>query len=545
MIYLIHCCICTQHEASSSFTQTIDEGVTPNPIRHLSHKLAWLVMMCILTSFVNAGPSFNNKTFDAQNAWDEYDTEAEATVFDHICTENCEVNCIGKDSCTYRRIQCGTDGNPATCTVRCQWDSAKNNRFWTGSGGQFAGNPNSVYPPCNQAKFTVKKDSHLTLIGEGQGALMLVNVTAEEGSTVTMDVSADWGMMWADIDAENANALDITVQGEGILWDANIGCPATSTGDPNCRITLVTDADEIDDYNLDYYYDSDEYQLMAHDTKTHGKYYLYNYFTQDGEDIFVTALMTGTHIAVGNLANIEVNCEGPDTLNGVLFSEVDDKPGKGFRGDGRSRIPQIVTGTASNSPCELDFTWSEGKDLKCDGQPVRGTCGKSTPATTKEPTASPTTKEPTPSPTVDPIIAWRKRIRELQKANDALPPQKWKQSCAQTKTRLENKLEITGLRRQVLEAQGQVLEARIAELDKPNCTDMEDQVQILRVAIDGLKGKQQPCGNKKKRMQKEWEVKDLMCEIKKIKRSHNSSVSCPHREERKRKLDERIERLDC
>ena len=344
-----------------------------------------------------------------------------------------------------------------------------------------------------------------------------------------MNVSADWGLMWADIDAENANELDITVRGEGILWDANIGCPAASTGDSNCRITLVTDESEIGDFSLDWYY----YGSGADDLVRHNGYDEYNLAVYDPEQLsenddegfvnvledgyflsakfgegFVTALMTGTRIVVSDLASIEVNCDGPEsnTLYGVLFSDVDDKSSI-VRGIDRSRRPQIeVTGPASNIQCELDFTWNDEfeKDLKCkEGQSVPGTCGQYTPPTkspTASPTKKPTTQSPTPSPTVDPTIAWRKQIRELQEANAKLPARKWKQTCAQTKTRLENTRQIIGLRCQISmfrkpnkkscpqrEGRMQVLSTRIDELEKPDCTDMELQVLGLRVEIDGLK----------------------------------------------------------
>ena len=108
---------------------------------------------------------------------------------------------------------------------------------WTDFEGRFsAADP---YPPCNLATFVVGPGSNLTLIGEGQGVLMMVNVTADEESTVNITVSdGDWGLFWADINAADANELDITVQGEGVLWDTNIECPEATTVGTNCKITL-------------------------------------------------------------------------------------------------------------------------------------------------------------------------------------------------------------------------------------------------------------------------------------------------------------------
>ena len=78
------------------------------------------------------------------------------------------------------------------------------------------------------------------------------------GSTVDMNVPADWGLAWANINARDADELYITVQGEDVLWDADIACPNT-TAAPNCRVTLVTERSEANDYSLDNENGPDEY----------------------------------------------------------------------------------------------------------------------------------------------------------------------------------------------------------------------------------------------------------------------------------------------
>ena len=314
----------------------------------------------------------------------------------HECTQDCVVNCVSDDSCTYRRFQCGSAGNPVSCDVYCEWDGTGQPMHWmdvsqldTSRPGEWGGTfqMGITYPACNQAQFIVAPGSHLKLHGVGQGVLAQSKITAAQGSTVDLDVNGDWGLLWADINAADAQQLDIEVTGEGVLWDANIDCPATPPGaEPLCRVNLVTD-DDASDYRLTeskWTNDpviTDDYGLLFFNQLVQGTSpgdygsYDFYYFSDKFGEGFKTALMTGTQISASSLDDVEVNCKG-DVFDGVYFSDVDDTDKNGR--SNRSRTPQIVTTGSGTAGCLLNFNLIDATEweteLHCGQQIVRGSC---------------------------------------------------------------------------------------------------------------------------------------------------------------------------
>ena len=253
------------------------------------------------------------------------------------------------------------------------------------------------YPPCNQAAFTVNANSHLTITGIGQGVLSWAQVTAQPGSTVNITLTdADWGLLWAEIDVEDGDELDITVQGEGVLWETIIKCPPYSSSRPMCKVNLVTDPNEASDYILDHFSAADD--LYLYDFGGGG--YFYDIFDPLQTGQFVTASMTKTYIEVDQWVNIEVNCDG--FFDNKFFSDVE--------------FPEIQITQGTVDPCDLEFTVVTQAELtlECASTPgpttVPGTCNR-VPAPvivlspTSSPTASPTTSSPTTSsPTASPTV---------------------------------------------------------------------------------------------------------------------------------------------
>ena len=201
--------------------------------------MVWLLLLLFLIPFVHGQTTKTTvdgdpMIFDSADAYDEY-VASQSYPDEHICDDDCTVECLGSNSCPFRSITCGELGGPSVdCHVLCSWngDGADMSYwlyfdgatpFYDGAGQTTITSP---YPPCNQAVFTVNANSHLTITGIGQGVLSWAQVTAQPGSTVNITLTnADWGLLWAEIFAQDGAALEVTVQGEGALWRTIIKCP--------------------------------------------------------------------------------------------------------------------------------------------------------------------------------------------------------------------------------------------------------------------------------------------------------------------------------